>query len=528
MARIVNVRFTLITNTVFMLKPILFSLLLIIAVAGCAAGGATPTPTIVPLERTATAQRIAAVTADAPPTATSIPLPSPTPTLTPWPGATVPAAQQVVPPTLETPDLQVSPTIEAQPQVEIISYALNVRQGPGVDYPKLGTAQAGDVFAVTGRHAGGNWLQIEFRGESGWVSSQPQYTRLLNGDAVAGNLPAQPAPTLVANAVTAAQPVASQAGGRLIFATRSGGDLYAVNIDGSDLRLLAGGVIDPAVSPDGTQVAFTRWDGAKFGALYLLNLETGREQVVVGDIRQPKSPTWSPDGQKIVISFQHGGRRNPKFTCRFFDFDDGISLPDNIVISSVDVHDDGTVRICYTPNEILKWYLREINVADGRFEDLASDEYAYSPTWDPQNDWRVVYSGNRGLMQYDVNTSEQWPLSTDLRDTEPVFSPDGSQLAVTYKQHDHWEVYTLNLAGGERQRLTKPPILAEPQFSSAAPAWSPDGTQLAFVTNRTGRWEIWKMAADGSNPQPLFSPEVQAQLNLQYNGVNERLLNWLE
>jgi Tol biopolymer transport system component len=84
------------------------------------------------------------------------------------------------------------------------------------------------------------------------------------------------------------------------------------------------------------------------------------------------------------------------------------------------------------------------------------------------------------------------------------------------------------LEGGERKRLTKPPILADPQYNSASPAWSPDGSKIAFVTDRTGMWEIWAMNVDGSNPQPLFLPEIQAKFNLQYHGVNERMLNWIE
>jgi hypothetical protein len=36
------------------------------------------------------------------------------------------------------------------------------------------------------------------------------------------------------------------------------------------------------------------------------------------------------------------------------------------------------------------------------------------------------------------------------------------------------------------------------------------------------------MNADGSNQHPLFSPEVQAQFSLDYRGVNERMLNWIE
>jgi Tol biopolymer transport system component len=171
--------------------------------------------------------------------------------------------------------------------------------------------------------------------------------------------------------------------------------------------------------------------------------------------------------------------------------------------------------------------LRQVDVVTGQFEDMPSDEYSYNPAWDPEQPWRVIYDGKIGLMQFDVNTRQQWPLTEDIRDTGPVFSPDGRTLALTYRQHDHWEVYTLDPASGARNRLTKPPILVTPQYNSAAPAWSPDGSQLAFITDRSGRWEIWVMNADGSNPRPMFPPEVQAEWGLEYHGVNERMLNWI-
>ena len=172
--------------------------------------------------------------------------------------------------------------------------------------------------------------------------------------------------------------------------------------------------------------------------------------------------------------------------------------------------------------------MRQVDVASGTFEDLPSDEYSYNPAWDPLNPWRVIYDGNKGLVQVDVTNGLRWPISEDVRDSGPVFSPDGQKLALTYKQHDHQEVYILDLQTGTRQRLTKPPILTDPQYNSASPAWSPDGAHIAFVTDRTGQWAVWVMDADGGNQRPLFPPAVQAQLGLEYRGVNERMLNWIE
>ena len=154
-----------------------------------------------------------------------------------------------------------------------------------------------------------------------------------------------------------------------------------------------------------------------------------------------------------------------------------------------------------------------------------------------------------------------WSLTNDANDHSPVFSPDGSQIAVSYWQNDHWEIHVMNAdtltgtlarvaepgrAGGTgRMRLTQTSIRAilEQQvkgqmpkaWNNAAPAWSPDGLQIAFLTDRTGQWEIWVMPApgtqaqvnaDGTNQHPLLPSEVQAQLHLQYNGMEERMLAW--
>jgi Tol biopolymer transport system component len=311
--------------------------------------------------------------------------------------------------------------------------------------------------------------------------------------------------------------------------TANGGSLYLINADGSDLRHLADGIIDPVVSPDGRQVAFTRWDGAELGQVYTLSLDDGSEHPIFPDaIRQPKSPAWSPNGRQMIISFQSGGLRDPEEICHEYDADDGFHPPENIAKVTKSRFSDGVWVFCYLPMEDLRWRLRWINIETGSFEDLPAADYSFTPAWDPYLPWRIIYDSTKGLMQFDVTTGQQWAITTDLRDKVPVFSPDGQKLALTYKQHDHWEVYTLDLATGERHRLTKPPILADPQYNSAAPAWSPDGRQIAFVTDRTGVWELWVMNSDGSDQHPLFPAETQAQFSLRYDGVNERMLNWID
>jgi uncharacterized protein YraI len=145
---------------------------------------------------------------------------------------------------------------QSPPQAEVIVSALNVRQGPGIEYPATDVALEGDVFEISAADATGNWLQVVLaKGETGWVSGKPAYTRVI------GSLDDVP----VVEDVQVAQPsvageVPTSARGKLVFMTSSGGDIYLVNADGSGLRRLTNG-IDPVLSPDGTQVAFTRWGG---------------------------------------------------------------------------------------------------------------------------------------------------------------------------------------------------------------------------------------------------------------------------
>lgn len=83
--------------------------------------------------------------------------------------------------------------------------------------------------------------------------------------------------------------------------------LYAANVDGSDVRRLTdlpftGGIGEPDVSPDGTQIAFV--NGAEDGAgveLHVMDADgTAVEQVTDGP-GVVKCPRWHPSGTAIVF-----------------------------------------------------------------------------------------------------------------------------------------------------------------------------------------------------------------------------------
>jgi dipeptidyl aminopeptidase/acylaminoacyl peptidase len=171
-----------------------------------------------------------------------------------------------------------------------------------------------------------------------------------------------------------------------------------------------------------------------------------------------------------------------------------------------------------------------VDVATGEAEDQVTDTYAFGPEWDPVNPWCIVTSGLNGLAQMDVNRQAVWALTDRREDHTPVFSPDGSHIAVAYNNGGHYVIHRLDAGGEGRLALTKAPLwlIAEGQepWNDVAPAWSPDGTRIAFLTNRNGRWEIWVMDADGSNPRPMFDGALNARLHFAYDFVDERMLSW--
>lgn len=88
---------------------------------------------------------------------------------------------------------------------------------------------------------------------------------------------------------------------------QSGGEIYVMNADGSDLQRLTyfnRYTGSPSVSPDGRKLAF--WSGTTGFALsgiYTMNIDTTGLRLVIGDTPTEvfTGPRWSPDGSQFVI-----------------------------------------------------------------------------------------------------------------------------------------------------------------------------------------------------------------------------------
>jgi len=69
-------------------------------------------------------------------------------------------------------------------------------------------------------------------------------------------------------------------------------------------------------------------------------------------------------------------------------------------------------------------------------------------------------------------------------DITPAISPDGKRIAFASNRNGYWDLYLLDLPGGQVSRLT------DTTEYEAAPTWSPDGLWLAYEIYRDDNLEI--------------------------------------
>lgn len=261
--------------------------------------------------------------------------------------------------------------------------------------------------------------------------------------------------------------------GRIAFAACVAGnwDIYAVAADGSDLRRLttdAADDLDPAWSPDGTQLAFTsRRDG--YWNLYILDLTGGRLAQLTFDRHYDGAPAWSSDGRQIAFESLRAGDLD------IWVMDAGGGEPVNL-----------------TP--------------DSPFGDA-------SPAWSPDDQtiaftsWRY---GDRDIFLLDIETETavQFTSSPDAEE-RPAWSPGGEQLAFVAEPEYTREVYVADVAappaeGGAQTRLTW--LARDDAF-----AWdSNGGGQFAAVWRRPDGDQLLlhRPGSIGELPQAVIGPAM--------------------
>ena len=401
---------------------------------------------------------------------------------------------------------------------------LNVRSGPGAGYTRLGAIAADDALVITARNAAGDWLYGTAAGAdlTGWVAANylvvtgdiadlPEVQATATAPDTAPDVLPTPAAAGTAAPVQAAQSTGLE--GTLVFQTGQGGTIYAYDLGAGELWPLTTG-FDPAISPDGSTVAFARI-GNEAG-LYLIDSDGSNERRIYSGPELIASPKWSEDGGRIVFSYATSSRTcrdvgsgncvsDEEFeTRRFKDLD-----PSDYPLTTVYTYDLGIVA------------------ADGSdFHSLGALDSARAPDWSSAG---IVYESSAG-----IQVIQDEPGATSSLVTHDPLKPayrdpdwDGGKIVFQQQGASHWEIWTVGAAGAGMVALTAPQtVLVDQLPSNVAPAWSPDGSQIAFLSNReadgeAGQWRIWVMNADGSNQRVL-----PIDVTLNYTFGSEQMVSW--
>jgi Tol biopolymer transport system component len=107
---------------------------------------------------------------------------------------------------------------------------------------------------------------------------------------------------------------------------------------------------------------------------------------------------------------------------------------------------------------------------------------------------KIIYSSEGDVYVINADGSGRTRLTDNpAEDFDPVWSPDGTQIAFRTHRDGNEEVYLMNADGSAQSNLSKAPA------TDYSPAWSPNGEWIAFMSNRAGNNNIWVVRPDGSD-----------------------------
>ena len=240
--------------------------------------------------------------------------------------------------------------------------------------------------------------------------------------------------------------------------------LAIMDQDGFNTKYLTLGnelVLTPRFNPTNQMVTYLSYF-RNLPRVYLLDIETGIQEVVGDFPGMTFAPRFSPDGKKIIMSFATGGNSD------IYTMD-----LENRVVERITNHPSIDTSPSYSP--------------DGKYICFNSDRSGY----------QQIY-----IMNSDGSNVRRISFGRGLYGT-PVWSPRGDLIAFT-KLHSGKFYIGVMRTDGEGERL-----LTE-NFYQEAPSWSPNGRVLVFYretkTDDKGEGftaKLWSIDLTGYNERQV-------------------------
>ncbi len=272
--------------------------------------------------------------------------------------------------------------------------------------------------------------------------------------------------------------------GRIVFPVydfeREIYDVYIADAaDGSNLELVQQNASQPALTSDGTEIAYRSWQRDKRGLFARPLTEEAVNAWGFDLFFEAARPQFSPVDKALMYFSRTGGDAPGVY-----------------------------------------------GVIDGIGRVMRRDGFPIqgkSPKWAP-NGKQFVYSSCLGsacgIILSNIDGSGPTQVTDHPQDTNPEVSPDGSTVVFMSERGGNWEIYRVDIDGDNLIALTSD------SASDGLPTWSPDGSKIAFVSNRDGEWGVWSMDPDGSNKRRHFVIAGSIDGIVQHDAVNS--FGWVE
>lgn len=249
--------------------------------------------------------------------------------------------------------------------------------------------------------------------------------------------------------------------------------LAIMDQDGANVRLLSQGqnlVLTPRFSPNNQEITYMSYAGEK-PRVYLMNLETGRQQVVGDFPGMTFAPRFSPDGQRIVMSLQR------EATSSIFEMDlrtrQTRQLTNGPAIDTGPSYSPDGSQIVFESDREGTQQLYVVGADGGGIRRISFGDGRYStPVWSPRGDYIAFtkqYSGRFLIGVMKPDGSGERVLSEGYHNEGPTWAPNGRVLMFFRESRGNNagpRIYSVDITGYNEQ------VVQTPAFASD-PAWSP-------------------------------------------------------
>jgi len=292
-----------------------------------------------------------------------------------------------------------------------------------------------------------------------------------------------------------------------IMKDRGFSNLWIINTEGTRHRPLTSGNdnnYSPTWSPDGDRLLYVS-NRSGSTEMHIRWMDTGENAKITNLTESPGGITWSPDGEQIAFTMFVPAKEQTMISLpgrpEGADWADPANVIDNLRYrrdGSSGFVEEGHTHVFVIPAE------------GGSPRQITSGDYNHgSPEWTPDGEHLIVSSNRQEDWEYDARDTELYKISVDDGsttrltdrdgpDSNPKVSPDGSRIAyLGYDDNlDGYQVtqlYVMNADGSDKQVLTE-----DFDRSVSNINWAEDGNGIYVQYDDEGNGKIGLITMDGN------------------------------